>query len=318
MGLARLGYRVASVGRVGDDPFGASVRRVLRGEGVDVAAARIDRDRPTGLLVRDCLAERPITVHYARAGSAGSALESGDLPADWTGVRMLHVSGITPMLSRSARAATHAAVDAARSAGALISVDPNVRLRLGDRNAWREALMPLVAGADPVTTGRDEAALRGGGDDPVAWLHAQGARWVTVKDGVRGAVGSDGGTVVYQPAIPGAAVDPVGAGDAFTAGWLSAVRRGLPLRAALAEAAAVAAARVQVAGDAVEVSLTTPGALDAIAELADEVPSGAVLGAGTLLDARRPAPRSARVPVSWSAPPWTSRCCGPACAPGRR
>jgi 2-dehydro-3-deoxyphosphogluconate aldolase/(4S)-4-hydroxy-2-oxoglutarate aldolase len=41
----------------------------------------------------------------------------------------------------------------------------------------------------------------------------------------------------------------------------------------------------------VEVSLTTPGALDAIAELADGVPAGGVLGAGTVLDA--PAARAA-------------------------
>jgi 2-dehydro-3-deoxygluconokinase len=269
VGLARLGHRVAFVGRVGDDPFGMTVRRVLRGEGVDVAAVRTDPERPTGLLVRDCLTERPITVHYARSGSAGSALAAEDLPTDWTGVRVLHVSGITPMLSGSARAATHAAVDAARAAGALISVDPNVRLRLGDRDTWREVLLPLVVGADLVTAGRDEVALLGGDDDPVAWLHRQGAVWAAVKDGVRGAVGGDGDTVVHQPALSVTAVDPVGAGDAFTAGMLSAMLRGLPIEDALAEAAAVAAACVQFPGDVL--GLPSPRERDALLNSWDAV-----------------------------------------------
>lgn len=56
-------------------------------------------------------------------------------------------------------------------------------------------------------------------------------------------------------------------------------------------AAAVEAAKAMFGAGyrAVEISLTTPNAVDAIAEVADAVPCGAFLGAGTVLDPARAA-----------------------------
>lgn len=53
-----------------------------------------------------------------------------------------------------------------------------------------------------------------------------------------------------------------------------------------AEAAVRSARQIWAAGvPVVEVAVTTPGALEAIAELADDAPEGCLLGAGTVLDA---------------------------------
>ncbi|MGH3658423.1 MAG: PfkB family carbohydrate kinase, partial [Micromonosporaceae bacterium] len=80
IGLARLGHRVRYAGRVGADPLGETVIRTLRGEAVDVTAVVTDPDRPTGLLIRDAPAGRPIQVVYRRSGSAGAALAVADVP----------------------------------------------------------------------------------------------------------------------------------------------------------------------------------------------------------------------------------------------
>lgn len=72
---------------------------------------------------------------------------------------------------------------------------------------------------------------------------------VVVKDGVAGSWGSDGNRIVHQPSLPVRTVDPVGAGDAFAAGFLSQLLDGGDLGAALLGGAAVAACSVQVAGD---------------------------------------------------------------------
>ena len=80
VGLARLGHVAAFQGRLGDDVFGRRIAAALRGEGVRTDGLSFDPDRPTGLLVRDVVQGRPITVCYYRSGSAASALG----PATWT------------------------------------------------------------------------------------------------------------------------------------------------------------------------------------------------------------------------------------------
>ena len=72
---------------------------------------------------------------------------------------------------------------------------------------------------------------------------------MVVKDGAEGAWASDGGEILLAPARPVRAVDPVGAGDAFAAGFISALLDGGDLRAALDSATVVAASAVQFAGD---------------------------------------------------------------------
>ena len=48
---ARLGSRVAMVGRVGDDEDGSALRGGLIAEGIDVSGIEVDREAPTGVAV---------------------------------------------------------------------------------------------------------------------------------------------------------------------------------------------------------------------------------------------------------------------------
>ena len=113
MGLARLGRSVAFIGRVGADGLGQMVRNGLRGEGVDVRVA----ERRPGRADR-CAGARPALlpaaeVVYLRRGSAASRLEPADVDAAGdviAGARWLHLTGITPALSPSCRAAVQSAL----------------------------------------------------------------------------------------------------------------------------------------------------------------------------------------------------------------
>ncbi|GAB2609425.1 sugar kinase [Pseudactinotalea suaedae] len=250
VGLARLGHQVAFVSRLGDDRLGRRIRRDLRGEGIDVGALVLDPTAPTGLLLRDGLGHG-ISVDYHRAGSAATRLQPADLPLEAIrGARVLHLTGITAAISASACETVLTAARAAREAGVTVTVDPNVRMRLASAERWREIVEQLTDLADVLLIGADDAASVGI-DDPIAWAHGRGVATVVLKDGARGATESHrNGRTWRQPALPVPhVVDPVGAGDAFAAGWLSAWLRGLEPDRRLAEAAAVAACVVGTRGD---------------------------------------------------------------------
>jgi len=253
VGLARLGHRAAYFGRVGADVFGERIRRELRGEGVDVSRLVTDPERPTGLLFRDSVVGSPITVHYSRAGSAATAMVPEDVPRDLIeAARVLHVTGITAALSDGAREATLAAMEIARAADVLVTLDPNVRLRLADPGRWHQLVDALARRADVVLTGAEEAEIFAPGVDPVAWFGERGVATVVLKHGAEGAAEhslTPPGQQTRQPARTVPLVDPVGAGDAFSAGWLSGWLRGLDAEQRLREACAVASLVVATRGD---------------------------------------------------------------------
>ena len=262
VGLARLGHQVQFVGRVGADPLGQQVLRRLRAENVDTFAVSTDPDAPTGVLIRDCHAERPIEVCYYRARSAGSHLNVADIDA--AGIqhaKILHLTGITAMLSPTARAACQHAVAAARSAGVTVSFDPNIRYRLGSTQAWIDATTDLLRAADIISIGGDELTALTGSDNPQVLLDG-GAQLVVVKAGAAGATAHTPSASYDVPAWPVHAVDPVGAGDAFTVGLLSGWLRQRPLTETLTEAAVIAGLCVAAPGDVT--GLPDPDTLQAI------------------------------------------------------
>ena len=253
IGLARLGHRVRWGGRVGTDEVGAFILRTLRAESVAVDTVVVDTKRPTGLM----LAERRVAdvsrVSYYRAGSAGSALAPADAVACLAGTpRVLHLTGITPALSRSAAEAVVTAVDLAHHAGTLVSVDVNYRSHLWTPQEARPVLSRLVRRADLVIASEDELGLVVNDlDDSAAFeeLAASGVSRLVIKRGARGATVCHAGGVHHATAIPVAVLDTIGAGDAFTAGYLSGVLDGLSPAVALHRGTVTAAFGVAAVGD---------------------------------------------------------------------
>ncbi|MFV2210491.1 sugar kinase [Actinomadura sp. LOL_016] len=251
-GLVALGVPAAWVGRVGDDGFGSRVLRDLAAGGVDVRGASVDPERPTGLYVKEAGPSGSV-LHYYRDGSAGSAIGPGMLDDPATGplladARLVHLSGITAALSDSALALTRALL--ARPRGdRLVSFDLNWRPAL-----WRRrdpaVLRPLLDAADIVMLGADEATAVLGTAEPDA-LRAllPGPSVLVIKDDAHQATAVTRDGTVTEPALNVEVVEPIGAGDAFAAGYLAGTLRGYGPRRRLRLGHLAAAATLVVPGD---------------------------------------------------------------------
>lgn len=256
IGLARLGHRVRWAGRVGADELGALVLRTLRAEGVDIGHARTDdAGRPTGLLLTEPRLGTLTRVSYYRTDSAGSALTPADvLPALAPETRVLHLTGITPALGPSAAETVLAAARTAHDAGTTVCLDVNHRSRLWSADSARTALRPLLAHTDLLIASEDEVPLvleQPGAAEPEAVKHLldTGIREVIVKRGGRGATVFTADGAAHRPARQVDAVDLVGAGDAFVAGYLSGLLDGVDVPARLHRAVTTAAFAVATRGD---------------------------------------------------------------------
>ncbi|MFI5833514.1 sugar kinase [Micromonospora sp. NPDC051300] len=250
-GLARLGHRAAWVSRVGDDPFGHRVVAEIADAGVDVGLVTVDPAAPTGVYLKDP-GPAGTRVHYHRAGSAASRLGPVDL-ADprLAGVRMLHLSGITAALSDSCRDLLAYALDRRAAPGARVTFDVNHRPALWTAERAAPVLRELADRADVVLVGLDEAATLWGSADPAAVRDLlPGPELLVVKDGPVGATAlARTGPAVFVPALPVDVVEPVGAGDAFAAGFLAGLLRRADLRSCLRLGHLTAAPVLAVPGD---------------------------------------------------------------------
>ncbi|MEA2654524.1 MAG: 2-dehydro-3-deoxygluconokinase [Chloroflexota bacterium] len=264
VGLTRLGHTVAFIGRVGTDGFGLAIERRLRGEGVDIRGLMSDPGAPTGLVFRERRSLGPAQVIYARRDSAGSRLTAGDVELAaakglFEGARWLHVTGITPALSADARTATARAVKLAKLAGMTVSLDLNLRRRLWSDQAAAPVLRQFAARSDVIVGSPDELAAVTGQtatDDPVELARAAielGPSIAIVKLGPGGAIALERERMdvpIARPAVPlRAVVDPIGAGDAFCAGFIAACLEGVDLGTALEMANACGAAAASALGD---------------------------------------------------------------------
>lgn len=254
IGLARLGHEVRWVGRLGDDELGTIVAESLRGAGV-ITHSIIDPSRQTGLMIRSARTPAATRVRYYRSGSAGAGITTSDvLPALVDHPRILHVTGITPALSHPARDAVEEMTRAARSLGSLVSYDINFRSRLTSVDDAAAVLRSLLPHIGVLFFGEDERHVVGAalglttGDlDEIrdALPHCE----IVLK---RGGDGASAMTVSGRADIAGVAttaVDAVGAGDAFVAGYLSGVLDGLDIAERLKRAAALGAFSVSSYGD---------------------------------------------------------------------
>ncbi|MEW1829441.1 sugar kinase [Streptomyces sp. NPDC088196] len=232
-GLAGLGHRVAWLSRLGDDPFARRILAELTARGVDVTGVETDPARPTGVYFKDPAPEGTRT-HYYRSGSAATLMgpELTQLPA-LRRARIVHLSGVAAALSESCAGLLEAILvdralsrEADKAGGPIVSFDVNHRPAL-----WRsgiadaaKSLLTLARAADIVFVGRDEAEALWGTPRPDDVAELLGpAPLVVVKDAEHGATSYADGTRTFVPALPTQVVEPVGAGDAFAAGYLSAV-----------------------------------------------------------------------------------------------
>ncbi|AJD52271.1 fructokinase [Thalassospira xiamenensis M-5 = DSM 17429] len=225
VGLQRLGIETGFIGKLGDDAFGHFLVDTLKADNVDTSGIVLTKEALTGLAFVSLRADGEREFSFYRSPSADMLLTPADLDQDMLkGCDLFHY-GTLCMIDDDPRAATLAAIDIARENGAIISCDPNLRLPLWPNpDAARDMLRLAITKADVVKISDDEVAFITGKDDleaGVRELWCDHWKLMIVTSGPKG-------SRFFTPDFEGAAkpfkvtaVDATGAGDGFTAGFLS-------------------------------------------------------------------------------------------------
>jgi 2-dehydro-3-deoxygluconokinase len=255
VGLARLGFKVGWVSRLGGDYMGRYIRHVLGAEGVDISRVVDDPARSTGFLVKSHAEGGDPTVEYFRRGSAASVLSVKDFDLDYfLSARHLHVTGIAAALSDDVMDLSRHAMRVMRAAGRTVSFDPNLRPSLWpSRRVMVERINELACMADWVLPGLSEGRILTGLTTPEGisgFYLDRGCKVVAIKLGPEGAYVRTPKQATVVPGIAvGQVVDTVGAGDAFAVGFVSAMFEDRGVVAAAARGNRLGALAIQVAGD---------------------------------------------------------------------
>jgi 2-dehydro-3-deoxygluconokinase len=284
--LAHFGVSSVYVTRVPSNAIGDAAVRTLRAEGVDVQHIQRGGSRLGIYFAETGASQRASTVLYDRAHSAVSEIQPGSV--DWnsalTGAAWLHWTGITPALSTSAAACTREAIDAARRAGARVSVDLNFRRKLWSETQAQAVMRPLVTGSDLLIANEEDLQsvlgiavagvnLTAGHVDPAAYRAAaeQVARdfgvarvAITLRESL--SASENGWSAVLFDAASKTfthsqhyvirVVDRIGGGDSFAAGLLYGLIQDWAADRALRFAVAASALKHTVPGDFNRVSVS--------------------------------------------------------------
>ena len=228
---ARLGARVAMVGRVGADDYGAALVSGLQKERIDVSAVAVDEAAATGIAVItiDDEAENTIVV------SPGANMRlTSDQVHEHAGV-----IATAPVVLVQLEVPMDAVLAAAEVATGLFCLNPAPA---------RPLPRTLLDRIDVLVPNRSELAILTDSREPADVTEAiaaarrlghEGATVVTL--GGEGAVIVDGDRATEVPAPEVAAVDPTGAGDAFCGALAGQLSRGRPLEQAVEWAVAAGA-----------------------------------------------------------------------------
>jgi 2-dehydro-3-deoxygluconokinase len=259
---ARQGVRTAYVTRLGDDAFGRMFLDLWGAEGVDASGVMLDASNPTGVYFVTHDASGHI-FSYLRAGSAASCMRPEDLPlALIRSARFVQASGISMAISASASDSVLAAFDCARTAGARVAFDSNLRLKLWPLARARALIGAAAAMSDYFFPSLEDAQALSGLQDADAiidWSHRLGARAVLLKLGPEGVLASDGTRRERIGGYKVQTVDATGAGDCFCGACLARLAAGDSLWEAARYANAAAA--LSTTGFGAVAPLPTPDAV---------------------------------------------------------
>lgn len=243
LALAALGVRSRLVGTVGDDPAGRLIRDDLAAHGLDLTDVRTLPGVATGVSVALEAPDRDRS--FLTAAGALAAFDVSMVPPDALGTAFVLVTG-TFLLPGLGHEGTASLLRDAKYRGATVLFDPG-----SDPEGWPQPhvqqVRSLLGSVDVFLPNEQEASALTGETDPVAAARScqGGDAWIVVKRGSRGAVAAGpGGETVGVEGRRVAAVDTTGAGDAFDAGLIGALRDGATFAEAVAFAVRLASAVV--------------------------------------------------------------------------
>lgn len=243
-GIVRLGGAASLVTTLSDDAVGHYVRRQLAQYGVDTAHTEWTRSQSrTSLAVVETRLENCQSVIY-RNNASDFMLNSAQIARiDMKAFDALVVTG-TALAMEPSRAATMEAIRQASAADVPVILDVDYRPYswLSAEDAARTCR--AAAEASDMIIGNDtewDVMAGGSGGLPLAQSLATGSVIAIYKMGEKGSISFAGGDRFEMPIYRVAALKPTGAGDAFMAGLVTGLARGLDLPAAVRRGTAAAA-----------------------------------------------------------------------------
>ena len=256
VGTARLEHKVTYMTKLGNDPFGRLIVNELNENKIGSEFVSFSDERPTGFMLKGRTSIGDPDIFYFRKNSAASTLSEADVEKiDLSRYTHIHLTGILPALSDSAKKATFALMKKAKAQGLFISFDPNLRPQL-----WRsesdmvQTLNELASYADLVLPGENEGKILVGTKDAKLinefYLRA-GVKICVTKCGSKGAYVSTakGENYMVDGYTVKKVVDTVGAGDGFATGVITGLIENLPLAEAVKRGTAIGAIQVMSRGD---------------------------------------------------------------------
>jgi ribokinase len=246
--FTRLNTSARLVSCVGKDWFADFMLERLRAEGVDTAHIQRSEQTMTGLMFVAISPDGQRTFFGSRGANA-ELRSDRRLLSSLGGISAVQVAGFTFLAAGSAEFADEV-IAAAKARGIWVTLD----IGAGPSREVPEKLMRVVGEVDTVFANHTEAlALTGqtGMEHAFTALERAGAREVVMKLGGDGCLIRDAGQLCRVPSFPVRVVDTTGAGDAFTAAFITARLWGWTPRecAVLANASGAAATRVLGAGE---------------------------------------------------------------------
>jgi len=227
--LSALGSRVGFQSRIGDDPLGALALERLQQGGVDTSLVRHAPGAiTTGLTV--ILHHQSWRNILTYAGTIAE-LNFGDLDLEYlSNSRHFHLSSY--YLQRALRPKVGELFQFLKSKGLTISLDTND----DPEDRWEGNLKHVLQYVDVFLPNEREACKAAGTEDLEAAIRKLSdlVPLLVVKMGRQGAIAQRGSERFTSAAKLVDAVDPVGAGDSFDAGFLHEYGRGADIRACLA------------------------------------------------------------------------------------
>ncbi len=256
IGTARLEHKVTYITKLGNDPFGKRIIRVLNENKIGNEFVSFSDERTTGFMLKGRVAKGDPDIFYFRKNSAASTLNVDDVAnIDMTSYSNIHLTGILPALSQDTKKAVFKMIEKAKVAGLFISFDPNLRPQLwATQDEMVATINELASYADIVLPGQAEGKILVGTEDAKAindfYLH-NGAKICVTKCGAKGAyvTTKDGESYMVDGYKVEKVVDTVGAGDGFATGVVTGLMEGLPLKDAVKRGTAIGAIQVMSRGD---------------------------------------------------------------------
>ena len=229
--LAALGSRVGFQSRIGDDDLGRIALERLEQGGVDVSRVRhVAGATKTGFTV---ILQRDAWRNIVTYSGTIAELCWEDLDLDYLiDSRHFHLSSY--YLQRALRPRVVELLQKMKASGLTVSLDTND----DPDDRWEGGLLEVLRYVDIFLPNEREAKLAAGIEDLEAAILrlAEIVPLVVVKLGPAGALAQRGATRFTSPAWRVEAVDPVGAGDSFDAGFLHHYLRGADVPTCLAGA----------------------------------------------------------------------------------